>query len=87
MNEQGMRYVLKRSEEFPRAGVTGFQMTGHQAAALLLEMTDGVPVLCQPEHIGDGDMTSFQMTAYFSLARSRMRPRMRRRGSGSISTP
>lgn len=77
MSDEGMRYVLKRSEEFPRNGMTGFQMTGHQAAALLQEMTDGVPVLCQPTHAGDGDMTSFQMTAYFALARSDLTPRFR----------
>lgn len=67
--------LLKHSENFPHEGhmgtVAGFGMNRDKLIALLRECTPALSSISViPHHIGDGDMTSFEITIYVSFARS-----------------
>ncbi|WP_336632628.1 MULTISPECIES: hypothetical protein [unclassified Microbacterium] len=74
MSTAAIAELLRRSDDFPRDdGVAGFGMDRDGMIALLAECTprlDSIAVL--PKHVGDGDMTSFEIKVYVSFARSEL---------------
>lgn len=69
--------LLKESDDYPRQGhmgtVSGFGMNRDGLIALMQECTPALSsIVVLPDHVGDGDMTSFGIRVYVSFARSEM---------------
>lgn len=72
-----IKALLDESNDYPREGhagtVKGFGMNRDRLIAVLQECTPRLSsIVALPHHVGDGDMTSFEIRVYVSFARSEM---------------
>lgn len=74
MSTEAIKSLLDRSDDYPKAdGTVGFGMNRDGLIALLSECTPRLSsISVVPEHVGNGDMTSFVITTYVSFARSEL---------------